>query len=414
MSMDDLTAPLGRQLKKRRRAIKLPMPQIIAGTLAAFLGVFVLWAVVADDPYGGEPWAVVPANLRIAAKSADIPAPSPTPPAGSQPHENQAAAASAPPPPASMAPNTTTITIIDGKTGERQDVVIPAPATGGAAPAQAAPAQAAPVDQKFLEMTPHGLIPKIAADGTRPADAFARPVQALPGKPDAPRIALIVSGLGVSASATADAIAKLPGPVTLGFVPYGTDIAGLAVRARAAGHELLLQVPMEPFEYPDNDPGPQTLLTSLTPEQNIDRLHWVMSRFQGYVGLANTMGARFTASEPSFAPILHEIAKRGLIYVDDGSNPRSVAGRIAGANNSPFARADITIDAVPTPSEIDHALDRLEMAARERNVAVGIASALPVSINHIAKWAKAAASRGLLLVPITAVAMKGKQTTASE
>jgi len=415
MSMDDLTAPLGRQLKKRRRAIKLPVPQIIAGTLAAFLGVFVLWAVVADDPYGGEPSAVVPANLRIAAKSADIPAsPSPTPPAGTQPHESQNAAASAPPPPAAMAPNTTTITIIDGKTGARQDVVIPAPANGGVAPAQAAPAQAAPVDQKFLEMTPHGFIPKIAADGTRPADAFARPVQALPGKPDAPRIALIVSGLGVSASATADAIAKLPGPVTLGFVPYGTDIAGLAVRARAAGHELLLQVPMEPFEYPDNDPGPQTLLTSLTPEQNIDRLHWVMSRFQGYVGLANTMGARFTASEPSFAPILHEIAKRGLIYVDDGSNPRSVAGRIAGANNSPFARADITIDAVPTPSEIDHALDRLEMAARERNVAVGIASALPVSINHIAKWAKAAASRGLLLVPITAVAMKGKQTTASE
>jgi hypothetical protein len=412
MSMDDLTAPLGRQLRKRRRAIKLPVPQIIAGTLAAFLGVFVLWAVVADDPYGGEPWAVVPANLRIAAKSTDIPQPAPTPPAGSQPHESQAAAAAASPP-AAPAPNTTTITIIDGKTGARQDVLVPAPANGGVAPPQAGPAQAAP-DQKFLEMTPHGFIPKIAADGTRPADAFARPVQALAGKPDAPRIALIVSGLGVSASTTADAIAKLPGPVTLGFVPYGTDIAGLAVRARAAGHELLLQVPMEPFEYPDNDPGPQTLLTSLTPEQNIDRLHWVMSRFQGYVGLANTMGARFTASETSFAPILHEIAKRGLIYVDDGSNPRSVAGRIAGANNSPFARADVTIDAVPTPAEIDHALDRLEMAARERNVAVGIASALPVSIAHIAKWAKTAASRGLLLVPITAVAMKGKQTTASE
>ncbi len=106
---------------------------------------------------------------------------------------------------------------------------------------------------------------------------------------------------------------------------------------------------MEPFEYPDNDPGPQTLLTSLTPQQNIDRLHWLMSRFQGYVGLSNTMGARFTASEPSFAPILRETAKRGLIFVDDGSNPRSVAGRIAGANNLPFAQADVVIDAVPTP-----------------------------------------------------------------
>ena len=103
---------------------------------------------------------------------------------------------------------------------------------------------------------------------------------------------------------------------------------------------------MEPFDYPDNDPGPQTLLTSLAPQQNVDRLHWLMGRFQGYVGLINMMGARFTASEQAFAPVLQEAEKRGLIFVDDGSNPRSVAGRIAGANNLPFAKADVTIDAV--------------------------------------------------------------------
>ena len=85
---------------------------------------------------------------------------------------------------------------------------------------------------------------------------------------------------------------------------------------------------MEPFDYPDNDPGPQTLLTSLTPDQNIDRLHWLMSRFQGYVGIVSYMGARFTASEPALAPVLRETAKRGLIYVDDGASPRSVAGQI--------------------------------------------------------------------------------------
>jgi len=411
MSVDDLTTPLGREPKKRRRAIKIPVPQILAGTLAAFLGLFVLWAVVADDPYGGQPMAVVPANLRIAAKTTDIPAP-PQPGMPSPGVVQQRDSGLATPPAASSAagapPNTTTVTIIDGKTGAKQEVVVPAPAGG------ALPAAAAPIDQKFVEMTPHGAIPKIAADGTRPADAFARPVQPLPGKPNAPRIALIVDGLGVSTKATSDAIAKLPAQVTLGFVPYGAEVALLAARARTAGHEILLQVPMEPFEYPNNDPGPQTLLTSLTPEQNIDRLHWVMSQFQGYVGLANSMGARFTASETSFAPILHETAKRGLIFVDDGSNPRSVAGQIAGANNLPFARVDVIIDAVPTPTEIDRALGRLEMAARERNVAVGIASALPVSIEQIAKWAKAAASRGLLLVPITAVAVKGKQTTASE
>ena len=168
----------------------------------------------------------------------------------------------------------------------------------------------------------------------RPAEAFARPVKPIPGKPDAPRVALIVGGLGISASATADAIAKLPGAVTLAFMPYGADVVRLAPRARGEGHEILLQVPMEPFDYPDNDPGPQTLLTSLTPEQNLDRLHWLMSRFQGYVGIASAMGARFTASEQAFAPVLRETAKRGLIFVDDGSNPRSVAGRIAGAEQS--------------------------------------------------------------------------------
>jgi polysaccharide deacetylase 2 family uncharacterized protein YibQ len=407
MTADDLSAPLGLQPRKRPRRIKIPVPQIIAGALALFLGVFVLWAVVADDPFGGEPIAVVPANLQIAANpSAAAPPPAALSDAGEQHAVPAAAASPAPGPPA----NTTTITIIDGKTGAKQDVLVPAPANAAAPADAAAPAGAAALDQKFVEMTTHGPVPKIAADGTRPADAFARPVQPIPGKPDAPRIALIVGGLGVSTNATAAAIAKLPGPVTLGFVPYGTDVASLVARARNGGHEVLLQVPMEPFQYPDNDHGPQTLLTSLTPQQNIDRLYWLMSRFQGYVGLANTMGARFTASEPAFAPILRETAKRGLIFVDDGSNPRSLAGRIAGANNLPFARADVILDSVPTPSEIDRALSRLELAARERTVAVGYSSALPASIDHIAKWAKEAASRGLLLVPISAVAMKAKQS----
>jgi polysaccharide deacetylase 2 family uncharacterized protein YibQ len=404
MTADDLNAPLGQQLRKRRLSIPITTSQVMAAVLTLFLGAFVVWAVVGNNPFGGEPIVVVPINLHPgpAAKTAEgqgppkVVAGNPDAPVATQAAPGQTAA-----PPAA----TKTITIIDGKTGERKDVELPAAANDAAA----AP-DAGPLDQKFLEMSAHGAIPKIAADGVRPADAFAQPAKALPGKPDAPRIAIIVSGLGVSDSATSDAIAKLPGAVTLGFMPYGNDVAALAGRARARGHEVLLQVPMEPFDYPDNDPGPQTLLTSLTPQQNIDRLYWLMSRFQGYVGLAGAMGGRFTASEPSFSPVLRETAKRGLIFVDDGANPRSLAGRIAGANNLPFAKADVTIDAVPTAGEIDHALGRLEMAARERSIAVGISSGLPVAIDHIAKWAKTLADHGIQLVPITAVALKPKQT----
>jgi polysaccharide deacetylase 2 family uncharacterized protein YibQ len=417
MSVDDLTAPLGQRPTARRPAIRIPLPYVILGALALFLGIFVAWAAIGDNPLGGEPMAVASAHLPSGAAA--------KPALGHQGGETNggvgrydgpAPAGSSDPLPkvehgtAGPASGTRTVNIINGATGARQEVTIPDTAAGSndAKPA----AGILPSDAKFLEMTAHGPVPKIATDGVRPADAFAQPSKALAAKADAPRIALIVSGLGVSAKTTADVITRLPGPITLAFVPYGTD-AALVGRARARGHEVLLEAPMEPFSYPENDSGPQTLLTALTPQQNLDRLYWVMSRFQGYVGIINMMGARFTASEQSFAPILQEIAKRGLIFVDDGANPRSVAGRVAGADNLPFAKAEVAVDAVPTPVEIDRALGRLETAAREHHVTVGIASALPASIDAIAKWAKAAESRGVILVPITAVAKKPETVTSN-
>jgi polysaccharide deacetylase 2 family uncharacterized protein YibQ len=173
---------------------------------------------------------------------------------------------------------------------------------------------------------------------------------------------------------------------------------------------VLLQVPMEPFDYPDNDPGPQTLLTSVPAEQNLDRLHWLMSRFQGYVGIANYMGARFTTAEQGLGPVMKEVGKRGLIYFDDGSSARGLAGQIAGANNLPFAKADIALDSVTTPAHIDKALVRLEAVARDRGIAVGVASATPGAIERIAQWAKTLESRGIVLVPISAVAIKPKSS----
>ena len=140
----------------------------------------------------------------------------------------------------------------------------------------------------------------------------------------------MIGGLGVGAAKTTDAIMKLPPAVTLAFTPYGSDPGKLVERARAQRHEILLQVPMEPFDYPDNDPGPQTLLTTLGAEQNLDRLHWHLSRFQGYVGIANFMGARFVATDTAMQPIIREAAKRGLGYLDDGSAPRSVAASARG------------------------------------------------------------------------------------
>jgi uncharacterized protein len=165
---------------------------------------------------------------------------------------------------------------------------------------------------------------------------------------------------------------------------------------------------MEPFDYPDNDPGPQTLLTTLSAEQNLDRLFWHLSRFQGYAGIANFMGARFVATDAVMQPIIREAAKRGLGYLDDGSAPRSVAPTLAAGQPMPFAKGDLSIDAVPTAAEIDRALVKLESLAKERGTAVGVASALPISIERIGAWIKTLETHGIMLVPLTTVMLKSK------
>jgi len=128
------------------------------------------------------------------------------------------------------------------------------------------------------------------------------------------------------------------------------------------------------------------------------------------VGIANFMGTRFIATEQVMQPIVRDAAKRGLAFFDDGSAPRSVASAVAGAQAMPFAKGDVTIDAVPTPGEIDHALAKLEELAKERGYAIGTASALPVSIERIGLWVKALEAHGVMLAPLTTVMLKSKSS----
>jgi polysaccharide deacetylase 2 family uncharacterized protein YibQ len=286
--------------------------------------------------------------------------------------------------------------------------VIGSEAADAKAEGGAMPGMMAGIDQRLLEKSRYGMIP-IVADGLKPFTVYAAEADRAKAA-KMPVVAIVIGGLGVGAAKTTDAIMKLPPAVTLAFTPYGSDPGKLAERARAQRHEILLQIPMEPFDYPDNDPGPQTLLATLGPEQNLDRLTWHLSRFQGYAGIANFMGARFVATDAVMQPVIREAAKRGLGYFDDGTSPRSVAPSLAAGQALPFAKADVAIDAVPTSAEIDRALAKLESLAKERGIAVGVASALPISIERISAWLKALDGHGIMLVPLTTAMLKSKSS----
>jgi polysaccharide deacetylase 2 family uncharacterized protein YibQ len=278
----------------------------------------------------------------------------------------------------------------------------PVPASAPPAATPLAAPDASGMIPDLSEETAEGPIPRISATGETPFNAYKRSDNgaAAGGKP---MIALVVTGLGINEQGSLEAIEQLPDTVSLGFAPYGKTLRSTVAAARAAGHEVLLEIPLEPFDFPQNDPGPQTLLTGEPTQANLDRLFWLMARFGGYAGVLNNMGARFTASGADFAPIVEELGARGLGYLDDGSSNRSLAPQLTSSNKVPFARADLLVDANPARDAILAALGSLEAKAVENGAAIGIVSALPISVSTIAEWSRELESRGVVLVPATAL-----------
>jgi polysaccharide deacetylase 2 family uncharacterized protein YibQ len=411
---DDLSTPLGRQAPRAPRR-RLPVLPLLTGLFGVSLAVFAGFVLFGDDRGGGEP------VVAVAIHEAGLPDPAVTDAAAATKVETTKVATTAAATAATGAEpaGQRTVTIIDGSSGTRKSVTIPAAdpdvvtpevaqglARGTAAPV--APAAAPGIDPRLQETSRHGLIP-ITAGGAAPVRAYAAtgPRGAATGRPS---VVVVVSGLGISTAQTLEAIRRLPAAVTLGFTPYGPQARKLTAEARAAGHEILLQVPMEPFDYPDNDPGPQTLLVSSSAPQNLDRLHWHMSRFAGYVGLSPFMGARLAADDAAMQTVITDAARRGLGYFDDGRAARSVAARLAETGGLPFARADLVIDKVAAAVDIDAALASLERLARERGTAIGSATLAPVTIERIAAWTAALADRGITLVPLTTAMLKSKSS----
>ena len=252
-------------------------------------------------------------------------------------------------------------------------------------------------DPSIVEKSAFGQIPKISSSGERPMDIYARKIA-----PTASiRIAIVVGGLGLSQSGSKSTIEQLPADVTLAFAPYGNSIRRWMQKARNDGHELLMQIPMEPIGYPQINPGKNTLITAATAEENIKSLHWTMGRMTNYVGMMNYLGAKLNADPEALRAPLSEVATRGLLYLDDGSAFSSTAGKVAKQVSLPFVQGNIIIDDGRTARDIDKNLAALEKLARRNGKAVGIASAFPLSVRQITGWIKKARKRGIEFVPIS-------------
>jgi polysaccharide deacetylase 2 family uncharacterized protein YibQ len=291
-----------------------------------------------------------------------------------------------------------------------------------AAPARTAPPPTLPVPEsetgsitlpevpvaELVEESQYGPLPKIANDGRRPAEMYARPSRyaAAPAAGEPSRIAVLLTGLGTGEGASPSLLKGLPPTVSVAFGAYGRSLQDAVTSARDEGHEVLLQIPLEPNNYPTEDPGPHTLLTTLPPAENLKRLQWLMSRYTGYVGVTNLMGAKFDTSAPSLQPVLEEMKRRGLLYVDDGATAESPATKIAETIGLDYSTVSVQIDA----GDVAKQLAKLEAAAKERGAAIGVAKAKPATVKQLIEWASKLEGKGVVLVPVSAALRAERQS----
>ena len=255
-------------------------------------------------------------------------------------------------------------------------------------------------DPELTEKTDAGILPVRAADGRRPLDVYAKPWSGQRGA----RVAVIIGGLGISQTSTQKAIRALPPEITLAFAPQGNSLSRWAQEARRGGHEILLQIPMEPFDYPSVNPGRGTLLADAEPQQNLEELRRSMGRLTNYSGVVNYMGARFTSETAAFQPIIREISARGLLFVDDGTSARSQTVSLSESVKGAYAMGDLVIDDVQDKEAILKKLEQLEASARASGSAIATGTAFDTTVEAVAAWADEAKKRGIEIVGVSAVA----------
>jgi polysaccharide deacetylase 2 family uncharacterized protein YibQ len=377
MSSEDLTAPLG---MGKRRLVKLPFGLIGVGILSVVFTTTLIWVGVVDDPLGGEPVAVLPLDAVVeGVTSQDIEVVEIRPGLEDD-----------------LGPNLRPQSAED-LLGPRYQMII---RPDGLGPEDPVTGLSVNPDTRVSERSDYGFLPKVSDADVRPLDAYSRPITR--EFTSIPKIAVIVSGLGLSEAGTQNAISRLPADVTFALAPYGEDLDLWMQQARSKGHELLLQLPLEPFDFPDNDPGPHTLLVSLRPTEMLDRLAFLLTRATNYVGIIPEMGARFTSTRPSMEYLMEKLKARGLMFADNGTSSRSIAPEVAEEMRIPFSAVDVVLDEVPREDDIDAKLLQLEGVARSRGVAVAAGSALPVTVRQLEKWVRDLEERGLQLVPVSA------------
>ena len=209
----------------------------------------------------------------------------------------------------------------------------------------------------------------------------------------------MIDDLGLDRPRTERAIG-LPAAVTMSFLAYAPDLPRQTEAARHNGHELLVHVPMEPINA-NLDMGPNGLATDQPRDEVLRRLRWDLDRFDGYVGINNHMGSRFTGDAQAMDWVLDELKERGLMFLDFRTIAASAGEKVAASEGVPYVARDVFLDDDQSAPAVQSRLKDLEAVARKKGTAIGIGHPHDATLDALVGWIATLSGKDLVLVPLT-------------
>lgn len=229
---------------------------------------------------------------------------------------------------------------------------------------------------------------------------YAAKFQPAAGTENQPKVIIIIDDVGLSKKYS-NSVVNLPAPLTLAYLPYAKNLPEQTKMARDNGHELLIHTPMEPMG--ENDPGPMALLTSMSEADIKANMNKIFTSFEGYVGINNHMGSRFTQDTEKMTIVMEMLKDRGLIFVDSKTSAKSVAADLAQKTGLYYAQRDVFLDHDPSLDAVKSSLERLEGKARKNGYAIAIGHPKKETVQALQEWIPTLQDKGLTLAPLSAV-----------
>lgn len=233
-----------------------------------------------------------------------------------------------------------------------------------------------------------------------------------PFDPDKPKIVIVIDDLGPAVKRTQE-ITDLPGPLTLAFLPYASQLDKKISSAKDQGHEILIHMPMQPMSDKVN-PGPMTLKEDLSAEDLNRFIDDAFLAVKGAVGLNNHMGSRFTKNKEAVDKLMDKLSKKGALFLDSRTTPETVCVEAATKYNVPVVSRDVFLDHKHDKAFIKDAISNVERISKKYGQVIAIGHPNELTIKALDEWIPRAKAQGFQFVPLSALVKEKYQITKQD